>query len=105
MNLTSKQRAFLKSLAMKLDPSFNVGKESLTPGVTEAIREALEANELVKIGVLKNCADDPKELASVIAERTGSTLVQVIGKKMVFYKEAKKKEDRKIDLPKAKKAE
>lgn len=101
MELTSKQRAYLKSLAMNLDPSFNVGKESLTPGVTEAVNEALEANELVKIGVLKNCMDDPKEIAVTIAERTHSVTVQVIGKKMVFYRPAKRKEDQKIVLPKA----
>ena len=99
--MTSKQRAYLKSLAMKLDPILNVGKESMTPGLTEAVNEALEANELIKVGVLKNCMDDPKELAVTIAERSGSDVVQVIGKKMVFYRPAKKKEDRKIVLPKA----
>lgn len=102
MELTSKQRAYLKGLAMKLDPAFNVGKESLSPGVTEAVNEALAANELVKVGVLKNCADDPKEIASIIGERTHSVVVQVIGKKMVFYRPAKKKEDQKIVLPKGK---
>ncbi|MBR4769024.1 MAG: ribosome assembly RNA-binding protein YhbY [Lachnospiraceae bacterium] len=101
MELTSKQRAYLKSLAMDLDPSFNVGKESLTPGVTSAVDEALEANELIKIGVLKNCQDDPREIAEMIAERTHSITVQVIGKKMIFYRQAKKSEDRKIVLPKA----
>ena len=50
--MTSKQRAYLKSLAMKLDPILNVGKESMTPGLTEAVNEALEANELIKVGVL-----------------------------------------------------
>ena len=98
--MTSKQRAYLKSLAMKIDPVMNVGKDSLTPGITEAILEALEARELIKVGVLKNCMDDPKEIAEVIADRTHAEVVQVIGKKMVFYKPAKKKEDRKIVLPK-----
>ena len=79
--MTSKQRAFLKSLAMNLEPIFNVGKSSVTPEFIEGIREALEKRELIKIGVLKNCADDPKELANLIAERSGAQVVQVIGKK------------------------
>ncbi len=83
---TSKQRAKLKSLAMGLDPIFQVGKSSLTPEMTEAIRESFNTHELIKIGVLKNCMDDPRELGEIIAERTGSELVQTIGKKIVLYK-------------------
>lgn len=93
---TSKQRAHLKSLAMGLDPIFQVGKASLTPEVTEAIREAFNTRELIKIGVLKNCMDDPRELGEIIAERTGSELVQTIGKKIVLYKRDIK--NPKIDL-------
>ncbi len=95
--MTSKQRAYLKSLAMNMDPIINVGKSSLTPEVTEAVAEALNKRELVKIGVLKNCIDDPREIANAIAERTKSEVVQVIGKKIVLYKKPKK--DAKIILP------
>ena len=96
--MTTKQRAYLKSLAMTMDPIFQIGKSSMTPGLTEAIREALDARELVKINVLQNCLDDPKELAAIIAERTGSQVVQVIGKKIVLYKEGKDNK-KKIILP------
>ena len=71
----------------------------MTPALTEAIGEALTARELIKISVLKNCADDPKELAAMIAERTHSQVVQVIGKKIVLYKEGKD-DKKKIELPK-----
>lgn len=98
--MTSKQRAYLKSLASVLEPIFHVGKASVTPEVTAAIGEALEARELIKISVLNNCADDPKEIAQVIAERTRSQVVHVIGKKIVLYKPAKGKEKQKIVLPK-----
>ena len=94
--MTSKQRAYLKGLAMNLDPIFQLGKNSLTPEYTDAIREAFNKNELIKIGVLKNCFDDPKELGQTLAERTGSKLVQVIGKKIVLYKPFK---EPKILLP------
>ena len=97
--MTTKQRAYLKSLAMTMEPIFQIGKNSMTPELTGAISEALEARELIKISVLKNCADDPKELATLLAERTRSQVVQVIGKKIVLYKEGKDK-NKKIELPK-----
>ncbi len=88
--MTSKQRAYLKSLANGLEPIFQVGKSSLTPEFTEAVDEAFNTRELLKIAVLKNCADDPKEIAAVIAERTHSQVVQVIGKKFILYRPDKK---------------
>ena len=95
--MTSKQRAYLKSLASNLDPVFQIGKSSLTPEITEAISECFNNNELIKIAVLKNCADDPHEIAEMIAERTHAQVVKVIGKKMIFYKKPKK--NPKINLP------
>mgnify|MGYP005799750547 CR=1 FL=1 len=97
--MTSKQRAYLKSLAMKIDPIFNIGIGSLSPELIAGVRDALEARELVKVGVLQNCMDDPKQLAEVLAERTRSQVVQVIGKKIILYKESKK--NKKIELPKS----
>lgn len=96
--MTSKQRAYLKSLAMVMDPIFQIGKASITPELTGAINEALEARELIKINVLQNCLDNPKELANTLAERTHSQIVQVIGKKIVLYKEGKE-DKKKIVLP------
>lgn len=96
--MTSKQRAYLRSLAMTMDPILQVGKSSLTPEVIEAVREAIDARELIKISVLKNCDDDPREIAEVMAERTRSEVVQVVGKKITLYKESKNK--KKIELPK-----
>lgn len=98
--MTSKQRSYLKGLAMNMDSIFQFGKTGLTPENTEAIAEALEKRELIKISVLKNCMDDPRELAQVVAERTHSEVVQVIGKKIVLYKPAKDEKKRKIELPK-----
>ncbi|MBO5291735.1 MAG: ribosome assembly RNA-binding protein YhbY [Lachnospiraceae bacterium] len=95
--MTSKQRAYLKSLASNIEPIFQIGKSSLTPEVTEAVSEAFNTRELIKIAVLKNCIDDPKEIAAVVAERTHSQVVQVIGKKIVLYKE--NKDHKKIILP------
>ncbi len=95
--MTSKQRAYLMGLASNLDPIFQVGKASLTPEVTEAVAESFNNRELIKIAVLKNCFDDPKEIASMLADRTQSQVVKVIGKKIILYKESK--DNKKIILP------
>ena len=95
--LTSKQRAYLKSLASTMDPIFQIGKSSLTPEVTAAIGESFNKRELIKIAVLKNCFDDPREIAEMVAERTKSTVVQVVGKNIILYKESK--DHKKIELP------
>ena len=78
--MTSKQRAYLKGLAMTMDPILQIGKSSLTPELTQSVNEALDARELIKIHVLKNCVDDGKILAQTLAERTRSQVVQVIGR-------------------------
>ena len=96
--MTTKQRASLKSLAMTMEPVFQLGKGGLTPEFTKAVDEALSARELIKINVLKNCADEPKELAVLLSERTHSQVVQVIGRKIVLYREGKDK-NKKIQLP------
>ena len=95
--LTSKQRAYLKGLAQKIDPIFQIGKNGVTPEVTEAIALALEARELIKISILNNCLEDPRDICEKLSERTHSIPVQIIGKKIVLYKPAK--ENRKIMLP------
>lgn len=97
MELTSKQRAYLGGEASTLNPIFQIGKSSLTPELITALDEALEKRELIKISVLKNCADDPREIAAVIAERTRSDVVKVIGKKIILFRQAKK--NSKFELP------
>ncbi len=95
--MTTKQRAYLKGLAMNLEPIIQIGKSSVTPELTEAVRETFHTRELVKISVLKNCMEDVKQIAGFLADRTGSQVVQVIGKKIVLYKE--NKDNKKILLP------
>lgn len=95
--MTSKQRAYLKSLASNLDPIFQIGKSGMTPEFTQAVNEAFNTRELIKMAVLKNCADDPYEIAGMVAERTHSQVVHVIGKKIVLYKPDRK--NPKIVLP------
>ena len=76
---------------MTMDPILQLGKGGLTPENTAAVDEALAARELIKISVLQNCLEDPRQMAEVLAERTRSQIVQVIGKKIVLYREGKKR--------------
>lgn len=88
--MTNKERAYLSKLASDMDPIFQIGKNSITPEFVAAISEALEKRELIKISVLKNCMDDPKELANTVAERTRASVVRVIGRKIVLFKRSQK---------------
>lgn len=88
--MNNKQRAYLSSLASDMSPIMQIGKSGVTPEYIISVDEALAARELIKINVLKNCFDDTKEIANVIAERTHSEVVRVIGRKIVLYRAAKK---------------
>lgn len=96
--LNSKERAYLRGLANKIEPIFQIGKGGASPELIEAIDEALEAREIIKCNVLNNCMEDIKYVASAISERTKSDVVQVIGKKIVIYRPSKEKPT--IILPK-----
>lgn len=88
--MTSKERAFLRSKATNIETIFNVGKEGVTPELVRSLDEALEARELIKIGILKNCLEDKNEVATTIAERTKSEVVQIMGRKITLYRWSKK---------------
>ena len=87
--MTSKQRAYLKSLAMNLEPVLQIGKGGLAPEVTESVNECFNTREIIKISVLKTCMDDRMHMANMLGDRTHSQVVQVIGRKIVLYKENK----------------
>ncbi len=96
--MTSKQRAYLRSLAMKIDPVLNVGKGGYSPEIVDELDRILEKRELVKVQLLQNCLEDIKALSQVLSDRTHSEVVQVIGRRIVFYRESK--ENKEIVLPK-----
>ena len=94
--LTGKQKRYLRSLANKLEPIFQVGKGGSNNNLFNGITEALEARELIKVSVLKNCLEEKDEVAQEISENTGAEIVQIIGSTIVLYKESKDK--KRIDL-------
>lgn len=94
--MTSKQRAYLRSLATSMQPIFQVGKGEISENMTEQISNALEARELMKVKVLENSLYTAREAAEIIADETGAEVVTVIGNKFVLYRESEK--HKKIDL-------
>lgn len=96
--LTSKQRAFLRSKAIAIDTTFQIGKGGVNENMLIAIEAALTAHEMVKIKCLENCEYDAKEASAGISEAIGAEGVQVIGNKFVLFKISP--ENRQYDLEK-----
>ncbi len=88
--MTSKQRAYLRALASRIDTIFQVGKEEISEEMALQIGNALEARELVKLCVLDNSSYSPKEAAELLAAATGAEVVTVIGKRFVLFRPSKK---------------
>lgn len=95
--LTGKQKRYLRSMAHHLDPLFQVGKGGSNDHLIRHISEAIEKRELLKVSVLNNCIEDPREIAAELAKGAKAELVQVIGKTIVLYKESK--DHKTIELP------
>lgn len=95
--LTTKQKAYLRSLAMNERALFQIGKEGLNDNLIETVSNALRARELIKVSVLKTApVEDFKELAFDLAMHTHSEVIQIIGRTIVLYKKSK---EPKILLP------
>lgn len=97
--LTSKERAYLRSLANTLDPIFQFGKGGISDNFIKQIDDALEARELIKITLLENADAAPKEVAALLCEKAHCQSVQIIGRRIVLYRMARDKDKRKITLP------
>lgn len=94
--LNSKQRASLRSMATELSPIIQIGKSGITENLIKTVSDALEARELIKLTVLENCDQTPKEAAEVLADETSADVVAVVGRKVVLYRKSEK--NKKIEI-------
>ena len=101
--IIGKQRAYLRSLANGLPAILQIGKEGIAQNLIKQVDDALSARELIKMHVLETAPVTPREACDELARLTNAEPVQVIGGKIVLYREAKEEEKRKIVLPKVKK--
>lgn len=95
--ISSKQRSFLRGLANPLEPIFQIGKGGLGENMAQAVNDALAARELIKVRVLRNTAEDPRTVATELAETTNAEVIQVIGQNIILYR--RNVEEPKINLP------
>ncbi len=100
--MTSKQRSYLKSLAVNLDTIFQIGKGGITEELCNQLLNALNARELIKIKALETCPVSAKEAGEEIACNIGCEVVQIIGTKIVLFRVSDNEKNRKIDLKKIK---
>lgn len=96
--LSSKQRAFLRSMANTMDPIMQVGKSGVGEELITSVDNALEARELIKMSALETAPVTACEAADELADATGADVVAVVGRRFVLYRPSKKK--KKIELPK-----
>lgn len=97
--MTSKQRAYLRGLAMTMQPLASVGKNGLTDALAAEVDNLLWSKELVKISVLKNSDLDVRDVAEWLAAETKAEIVQTVGSKITLYKVSDKEDIKHIQLP------
>lgn len=95
--ISGKQRAYLRKLANKIEPIFQIGKGGLGENIITEIENALEARELIKIHILDTAFMNTKETCNELARLCGAEPVAAIGSKIVLYKESRNKKT--IELP------
>lgn len=96
--LNSKQRAQLRSIAQGYDTIFYIGKMGITDEIVVQLENALNARELIKIGVQDACEYDAREAADIIAPKLGADVVAVIGRKFVLWRRSRDPKKRVIEL-------
>jgi len=97
--LTSKQRAYLRGLANEIDAILQVGKGGIVPNLVKQVDDALTARELIKLTVLETAGLTARQACVELCAAAGADGVQVIGKKIVLYRQNKNKKDDGIKLP------
>lgn len=88
--ISSSQRARLRGLAMKLQPTAQIGKNGITDAFLDMLSDQLESRELVKITVLRTADVKPRELVDELAQELDAAPVQAVGFKIVIYRPSKK---------------
>ena len=84
--MTSKQRAYLRSMANTMDTILYVGKDGIVPGTIKQASDALEARELIKCAVQQGCPLSAREALVELCQQLEAEPVQCIGRRFVMYR-------------------
>ncbi len=98
MDLTSKQRAYLRGLSNGLEAIFQIGKGGITEELTGQLEQAIEKRELIKITTLETAPVTAREAAEALRVPLRAQVVQCIGRKFVLYRESHT--NKQIEVPK-----
>ena len=86
MELTERQRKYLRGLGHALNPVLLVGQHGMTPAVIAEAERALHDHELIKVK-FRGAEREARDAGlSELATATGSILVQRIGHTALYYK-------------------
>ena len=96
MQLSGKQKRYLRGLGHHLKPVVMIGREEVSPRVVTATDEALAHHELIKVKLQEGCLSDRKEVAAELAAETGAAVAQIMGQTILLYRPA---EEPQISLP------
>ena len=97
--ISTKQRAYLRALAVTEGTVLQIGKEGITEGTQKQAEALFEARELFKIKILKNCEMPVKQVADELVKLFNCEVVQVIGSKISVYRRSNRKDVKHIELP------
>ena len=92
MELTSKQRAYLRGLANTIPATQQIGKDGVTESVAQQAALELKAKELIKIRVLESALLTAREASDQLCQMTGAEGVSCVGNTFVLYRHSKKLE-------------
>lgn len=95
--ITSKQRAYLRGLGQSCPAIMQIGKGGLSENLIKTVSDALEARELIKLTVLENSGEEPRDVLTRLCDALGADGVACVGRKIVLYRESK--ENKTIELP------
>ena len=95
--MTSKQRAYLRSMANTMETILYIGKDGIIPGTIKQASDALEAREIIKCTIQQNCPLTAREALNALCAELGAEPIQCIGRRFVMYRPSK--ENPRIVLP------
>lgn len=97
VNLTSRQKQYLKGLAHPLEPVVRVGRGGVKESVAAETRKSLQSHELIKVRIDSDDSADRKVLAAELASAADAAIAGMVGKIAILYRQ--RDEEPEIELP------
>ncbi|MBQ7849734.1 MAG: YhbY family RNA-binding protein [Clostridia bacterium] len=87
--MTSKQRAYLRSMANTMETILYIGKDGIVPGTIKQASDALEAREIIKCAVQQGSPLSAREALDALCAELQAEPIQCIGRRFVMYRPSK----------------